>query len=74
MRMRIFTLLPWVGDVVIFTSISIACKFISNLMVQSKYGMVETVFEYAFRALSFTILFIAYLSYKCIQRSVNRVV
>ena len=74
MRMRIFTLLPWVGDVVIFTSISIACKFISNLMVQSKYGMVETAFEYALCALNLTILFSTYLSYKCIKRSVNRVV
>ena len=74
MSLHIFTLLPWLGDVAILTQISIECKFISNLMVQSKCGMVENVFEYAFRAFNFTILFSKYLSCKYIKRSVNRVV
>ena len=60
MSLHIFTLLPWLGDVAILTQISIECQFISNLMVQSKCGMVENVFEYAFRALNFTILFSKY--------------
>ena len=44
MSFHIYTLLPGVGDDVILMVISIECKFISNLIIQSKCGMVETFF------------------------------